>query len=84
MGDLVGPRTPVQGSWLRSFSRGPAELGAQPLPCVAAAVNSPSGRYRVKLWILDGWRAVTVDDRIPVDLFGALRGGSCHGGSGFS
>lgn len=31
---------------------------------------SPSGRYRVKLWILDGWRAVTVDDRIPVDLFG--------------
>lgn len=31
---------------------------------------SPSGRYRVKLWILDGWRSVTVDDRIPVELFG--------------
>ena len=42
-----------------------------PPPCAL----SPSGRYRVKLWILDGWRSVTVDDRIPVDLFGALHTG---------
>ncbi|KAF8071222.1 GLTP1 [Scenedesmus sp. PABB004] len=35
-----------------------------------APTRSPSGRYRVKLFLLDTWRAVTVDDRIPVDLFG--------------
>lgn len=31
---------------------------------------SPSGKYSVKLFILDTWRTVTVDDRIPLDLFG--------------
>jgi hypothetical protein len=33
-------------------------------------IVSDKGRYCVKLWILDTWRAVTVDDRIPLDLFG--------------
>lgn len=33
-------------------------------------VASPTGKYCVKLWILDTWRAVTVDDRMPLDLFG--------------
>lgn len=31
---------------------------------------SASGSYVVKLFILDTWRSVTVDDRIPLDLFG--------------
>lgn len=31
---------------------------------------STTGKYVVKLWILDAWRRVTVDDRVPVDLFG--------------
>jgi hypothetical protein len=33
-------------------------------------VPSPSGKYCVKLWILDAWRIVTVDDQVPLDLFG--------------
>lgn len=33
-------------------------------------VPSPTGKYFVKLWILDSWRTVTVDDRMPLDLFG--------------
>jgi hypothetical protein len=33
-------------------------------------VASPNGKYCVQLWILDTWRAVTVDDRMPLDLFG--------------
>ena len=33
-------------------------------------VLSASGKYFVKLWILDSWRTVTVDDRVPLDLFG--------------
>lgn len=33
-----------------------------------------SGRYRVKLFIMDTWRSVVVDDRMPVDLFGELGG----------
>eukprot|EP00798_Chlamydomonas_sp_ICE-L_P023777 gene23777-9336_t len=33
-------------------------------------IKSPSGRYKVRLFIMDAWRTVTVDDRIPVDLFG--------------
>jgi hypothetical protein len=37
-----------------------------------APARSPSGRYRVKFWLVDGWRSVAVDDRIPVDLFGGL------------
>lgn len=31
---------------------------------------SDSGKYAVKLYIFDRWRAVIVDDRIPLDLFG--------------
>ncbi|PNH05620.1 Adenylate kinase, chloroplastic [Tetrabaena socialis] len=34
------------------------------------ATKSPNGKYKVKLYIMDGWRTVVVDDRIPVDLFG--------------
>ncbi|KAJ9504593.1 hypothetical protein QJQ45_030505, partial [Haematococcus lacustris] len=29
-----------------------------------------SGKYRVRLFIMDTWRTVVIDDRIPVDLFG--------------
>ena len=32
--------------------------------------RSPSGKYHVRCFVLDKWRRVTVDDRIPVDLFG--------------
>ena len=32
--------------------------------------RSLSGRYHVRCFVLDKWRRVTVDDRIPVDLFG--------------
>ena len=35
-----------------------------------APVASPTGRYEVKLFIVDSWRRVTVDDDIPVDIFG--------------
>lgn len=35
-----------------------------------APTISPSGKYLVKLFILNTWRTVTVDDRIPLDLFG--------------
>ena len=31
---------------------------------------SPSGKYNVRMWIVDRWRRVTVDDRVPLDLFG--------------
>ncbi|GIL93290.1 hypothetical protein Vretimale_15687 [Volvox reticuliferus] len=34
------------------------------------AVKSPTGKYKIKLFIMDSWRTVVVDDRIPVDLFG--------------
>ena len=33
-------------------------------------VLSPTGKYRVRLFVMGEWRAVTVDDRVPVDLFG--------------
>lgn len=33
-------------------------------------VTSPQGKYSVKLWLVDGFRRVVVDDRVPVDLFG--------------
>ena len=33
------------------------------------AIN-PSGKYYVKCFVMDQWRTVVVDDRIPVDLFG--------------
>ena len=39
--------------------------GADGLPAV-----NPGGKYAVRMWIMNGWRCVTVDDRIPVDLFG--------------
>eukprot|EP00854_Cymbomonas_tetramitiformis_P020311 gene20311-24322_t len=31
---------------------------------------SPSGKYWIRLYVMDTWRSVTVDDRMPVDLFG--------------
>lgn len=34
-------------------------------------VKSASGRYHVKCFVMGDWRRVTVDDRIPVDAFGA-------------
>jgi hypothetical protein len=43
------------------------------LPC-----RSPSGRYAVRLFLVDAWRAVVVDDSVPVDLFG-VGGGSGAG-----
>jgi hypothetical protein len=33
-------------------------------------VVTASGQYKIKLHLYDGWRAVTVDDQVPVDLFG--------------
>ena len=33
-------------------------------------IISPNGKYHVKLWVMDKWRRVVVDDRVPVDLFG--------------
>eukprot|EP00879_Flechtneria_rotunda_P024046 GHRR01025468.1.p1 GENE.GHRR01025468.1~~GHRR01025468.1.p1 ORF type:complete len:822 (+),score=235.91 GHRR01025468.1:119-2584(+) len=42
----------------------------QPKEKDGSPARSPSGKYRVKLFILDTWRIVTIDDRIPVDLFG--------------
>ncbi|KAK9808730.1 hypothetical protein WJX72_002676 [[Myrmecia] bisecta] len=32
--------------------------------------KSASGRYYVKCYVMDCWRSVLVDDRMPVDLFG--------------
>ncbi|EFJ40819.1 adenylate kinase [Volvox carteri f. nagariensis] len=34
------------------------------------ATKSQNGKYKIKLFIMDAWRTVFVDDRIPVDLFG--------------
>ena len=39
--------------------------GSDGLPAV-----SPSGRYQIRCFVMDQWRCVTVDDLIPVDLFG--------------
>ena len=33
-------------------------------------VVSDTGRYAVKMHLFDGWRAVVIDDRVPLDLFG--------------
>jgi Calpain family cysteine protease len=33
-------------------------------------VVSRTGKYAVKLFVFDSWRAVAVDDRVPLDLFG--------------
>ena len=35
-------------------------------------VASPNGKYLVRMWIMNAWRCVTVDDRVPVDVFGTL------------
>lgn len=32
--------------------------------------RSASGQYVVRLYVMDAWRSVVVDDQIPVDLFG--------------
>ncbi|KAL3144063.1 adenylate kinase [Trebouxia sp. C0010 RCD-2024] len=34
-------------------------------------VRAASGKYHVKCFVMGEWRRVTVDDRIPVDAFGA-------------
>ncbi|GLC37755.1 Adenylate kinase [Pleodorina starrii] len=34
------------------------------------ATKAPNGKYKIKMFIMDAWRTVVVDDRIPVDLFG--------------
>ena len=34
-------------------------------------VNASSGKYHVKCFVMNEWRRVTVDDRIPLDIFGA-------------
>lgn len=34
-------------------------------------VRAASGKYHVKCFVMGDWRRVTVDDRIPVDVFGA-------------
>ena len=36
-----------------------------PNPCVSA-----NGKYAVRMWVVDHWRCVWVDDRMPVDVFG--------------
>ena len=36
-----------------------------PNPCVSA-----NGKYAVRMWVVDQWRCVWVDDRMPVDVFG--------------
>ena len=33
---------------------------------------NPKGKYVVKLWVAGAWRAVTIDDRMPVDANGYL------------
>lgn len=33
--------------------------------------TTASGKYHVKCFVMDQWRQVTVDDRIPVDAFGS-------------
>ena len=42
----------------------PQDVNGQP-------TKTASGKYHVKCFVLDQWRKVTVDDRIPVDVFGA-------------
>lgn len=32
---------------------------------------SPSGKYWVRMFVMNTWRTVVVDDRVPVDVFGA-------------
>ncbi len=34
-------------------------------------VKTASGKYHVKCFVMDEWRRVTIDDRIPVDVFGS-------------
>ena len=46
--------------WENIYPKGPDGL---------PAVN-PAGKYSVRMWVMNAWRCVTVDDRIPVDLFG--------------
>ncbi|KAG1679244.1 hypothetical protein FOA52_009273 [Chlamydomonas sp. UWO 241] len=46
------------------------ELIEAPKDKDGAVSKKLSGRYRVRLFVMGEWRAVTVDDRIPVDLFG--------------
>ena len=37
-------------------------------------VPSPTGKYLVRAYVMNAWRVVEVDDRLPVDLFGAALG----------
>lgn len=42
----------------------------QPQASQGQPTASRSGKYHVKCFVMDQWRQVTVDDRIPVDAFG--------------
>jgi hypothetical protein len=33
--------------------------------------HSPSGKYWIRMWVMNEWRMVVVDDRVPVDVFGS-------------
>jgi hypothetical protein len=37
-------------------------------------IPSPNGKYLVRAYVMNAWRVVEVDDRLPVDLFGATLG----------
>ena len=37
-------------------------------------IPSPTGKYVVRMFVMNQWRCVVVDDRLPVDLFGATLG----------
>ena len=37
-------------------------------------IPSPTGKYLVRCYVMNAWRVVEVDDRLPVDLFGAALG----------
>ena len=37
-------------------------------------IPSPTGKYLVRAYVMNAWRVVEVDDRLPVDLFGAALG----------